>query len=146
MNKSTTNDFTQQSKPKLIANEMLLPFILVAILFPLWGFANDVTNPLVKAFKDIFLITNAQSSLVQFAFYLGYGIMAIPAAIFYPQIFLQVWYFAGFSSLCTWRTAFYTCQHENGVQFFPCRSLHTNLWLGASRNHSESLYFINGRQ
>ena len=82
MNKSTTNDFTQQSKPKLIANEMLLPFILVAILFPLWGFANDVTNPLVKAFKDIFLITNAQSSLVQFAFYLGYGIMAIPAAIF----------------------------------------------------------------
>jgi FHS family L-fucose permease-like MFS transporter len=58
---------------------MVLPFILVAILFPLWGFANDVTNPLVKAFKDIFLISNTQSSMVQFAFY---GIMAIPAAIF----------------------------------------------------------------
>jgi len=52
------------------------------MLFPLWGFANDITNPLVKAFKDIFLISNAQSSMVQFAFYLGYGIMAIPAAIF----------------------------------------------------------------
>jgi FHS family L-fucose permease-like MFS transporter len=61
---------------------MVFPFILVAMLFPLWGFANDVTNPLVKAFKDIFLISNAQSSMVQFAFYLGYGIMAIPAAIF----------------------------------------------------------------
>lgn len=61
---------------------MVRPFILVALLFPLWGFANDVTNPLVKAFKDIFLISNAQSSLVQFAFYLGYGIMALPAAIF----------------------------------------------------------------
>jgi len=61
---------------------MILPFILVAMLFPLWGFANDVTNPLVKAFKDIFLISNTQSSMVQFAFYLGYGIMAIPAAIF----------------------------------------------------------------
>lgn len=61
---------------------MLLPFILVTLLFPLWGFANDITNPLVKAFKDIFLISNAQSSMVQFAFYLGYGIMAIPAAIF----------------------------------------------------------------
>ncbi len=59
-----------------------MPFMLVAILFPLWGFANDVTNPLVKAFKDIFLISNTQSSMVQFAFYLGYGIMAIPAAIF----------------------------------------------------------------
>lgn len=61
---------------------MVFPFILVAMLFPLWGFANDVTNPLVKAFKDIFLISNAQSSMVQFAFYLGYGIMAIPAAVF----------------------------------------------------------------
>jgi FHS family L-fucose permease-like MFS transporter len=33
--------------------------MLVAILFPLWGFANDVTNPLVKAFKDIFLVHQA---------------------------------------------------------------------------------------
>jgi len=69
-------------KPPIISRDMILPFILVAMLFPLWGFANDVTNPLVKAFKDIFLISNTQSSMVQFAFYLGYGIMAIPAAIF----------------------------------------------------------------
>ena len=69
-------------KPAILSKEYILPFIMVASLFPLWGFANDVTNPLVKAFKDIFLITNAQSSMVQFAFYLGYGIMAIPAAIF----------------------------------------------------------------
>ena len=61
---------------------MLAPFILVAMLFPLWGFANDLTNPLVRAFKDIFLISNLESSLVQFAFYLGYGIMALPGAIF----------------------------------------------------------------
>ena len=70
------------SKAKILTREMLLPFILVTMLFPLWGFANDVTNPLVKAFKDIFLISNTQSSMVQFAFYLGYGIMAVPAAIF----------------------------------------------------------------
>ena len=68
--------------PPIIEKNMLFPFIMVVALFPLWGFANDVTNPLVKAFKDIFLISNAQSSMVQFAFYLGYGIMAIPAAIF----------------------------------------------------------------
>jgi len=73
---------TAQVKPKLLEPSMVLPFILVAMLFPLWGFANDITNPLVHAFKDIFLISNAQSSLVQFAFYLGYGIMAVPAALF----------------------------------------------------------------
>ena len=66
----------------VLANGQIVPFVLVAALFPLWGFANDITNPLVAAFKDIFLITNTQSSLVQFAFYLGYGIMAIPAALF----------------------------------------------------------------
>ena len=60
---------------------MFMPFMLVAVLFPLWGFANDVTNPLVKAFREIFLISNAQSSLVQVAFYGGYATMAIPAAL-----------------------------------------------------------------
>ena len=72
----------QSGEATILTKDMVLPFILVAMLFPLWGFANDVTNPLVKAFKDIFLISNAQSSLVQFAFYLGYGVMAIPAAVF----------------------------------------------------------------
>ncbi|KPM75838.1 L-fucose:H+ symporter permease [Pseudoalteromonas sp. UCD-33C] len=76
------NNIAVEDSPPLIAKGMLLPFIMIAALFPLWGFANDITNPLVKAFKDIFLISNAQSSLVQFAFYLGYGVMAIPAALF----------------------------------------------------------------
>ncbi|HEX5789444.1 MAG TPA: L-fucose:H+ symporter permease [Woeseiaceae bacterium] len=72
----------RDAAPPILTRDRVTPFILVALLFPLWGFANDVTNPLVKAFKDIFLISNAESSLVQFAFYLGYGVMALPAAIF----------------------------------------------------------------
>lgn len=66
---------------RIIPGPYLLPFALVTTLFALWGFANDVTNPLVKAFKDIFLISNAQSSLVQTAFYGGYATMALPAAL-----------------------------------------------------------------
>jgi FHS family L-fucose permease-like MFS transporter len=77
-----TDPRATQDTPKILTKEMVLPFVMVAMLFPLWGFANDVTNPLVRAFKDIFLISNSQSSLVQFAFYLGYGIMAVPGAIF----------------------------------------------------------------
>jgi FHS family L-fucose permease-like MFS transporter len=60
----------------------LVPFILITSLFALWGFANDITNPMVAAFKNILLISNFESSLVQFAFYGGYCIMAIPAAVF----------------------------------------------------------------
>jgi MFS transporter, FHS family, L-fucose permease len=59
----------------------LLPFILVTSLFALWGFANDITNPMVAAFKSILLISHFESSLVQAAFYGGYCFMAIPAAL-----------------------------------------------------------------
>lgn len=69
-------------KPVLLARNVVLPFALVTSLFALWGFANDVTNPLVKAFKDLFVISNTQSSLVQTAFYGGYATMALPAALF----------------------------------------------------------------
>ena len=72
------------SKPgddRVVPAQYLYPFILVTTLFALWGFANDITNPLVRAFKEIFLISNAQSSLVQWAFYGGYATMAIPAAL-----------------------------------------------------------------
>ena len=65
---------------KVVTAQYLYPFILVTTLFALWGFANDITNPLVRAFREIFLISNAQSSLVQWAFYGGYATMAIPAA------------------------------------------------------------------
>ncbi len=60
----------------------LFGFIIVTVLFSLWGFANDITNPMVAAFKNILLLTNTESSLVQSAFYGGYCLMAIPAAIF----------------------------------------------------------------
>ena len=66
---------------KVVPRQFIYAFVLVTSLFALWGFANDVTNPLVKAFREIFLISNAQSSLVQVAFYGGYATMAIPAAL-----------------------------------------------------------------
>ncbi len=60
----------------------LLPFILVTSLFALWGFANDITNPMVAAFQTVMEISAAEASMVQFAFYGGYATMAVPAALF----------------------------------------------------------------
>ncbi len=60
----------------------LVPFILVTSLFALWGFANDITNPMVAAFQTVMEISAAKASMVQFAFYGGYATMAIPAALF----------------------------------------------------------------
>tara|TARA_R110002049_G_scaffold285698_3_gene466882 strand:+ start:31019 stop:32455 length:1437 start_codon:yes stop_codon:yes gene_type:complete len=66
----------------VVPRQYLLAFILTTCCFALWGFANDITNPLVKVFKEVFQISNTQSSLVQFAFYGGYFTMALPAAWF----------------------------------------------------------------
>jgi FHS family L-fucose permease-like MFS transporter len=67
---------------KVVPAGIVIPFILVTLLFPLWGFANDITNPMVKAFSRILQMSNFQGSLVQFAFYGGYFAMAFPAALF----------------------------------------------------------------
>lgn len=60
----------------------VVPFILITSCFALWGFANDITNPMVKAFSKIFRMSVTDGALVQVAFYGGYFAMAFPAAIF----------------------------------------------------------------
>lgn len=60
----------------------LIPFILITTCFALWGFANDITNPMVKAFSKIFRMSVTEGTLVQVAFYGGYFAMAFPAAMF----------------------------------------------------------------
>ena len=67
---------------KLIGKKYLLPFIVITSLFALWGFANDITNPMVAAFQTMMEISAAKAALIQFAFYGGYATMAIPAALF----------------------------------------------------------------
>lgn len=70
------------TKIEVVPKAFWASFILVTLCFPLWGFANDITNPLVKAFSKILQMSTSEGTLVQVAFYGGYGAMAIPAAIF----------------------------------------------------------------
>lgn len=60
----------------------LVPFVLITSCFALWGFANDITNPMVKAFSKIFRMSVTDGTLIQVAFYGGYFAMAFPAAVF----------------------------------------------------------------
>ena len=71
-----------ENKPKLVPKKYLLSFILITSLFALWGFANDITNPMVAAFQTLMELSAAKASMIQFAFYGGYATMAIPAALF----------------------------------------------------------------
>ncbi len=69
-------------KQKLVEKKYLATFIIVTTLFALWGFANDITNPMVAAFQTVMELSAAKASMIQFAFYGGYATMAIPAALF----------------------------------------------------------------
>ena len=72
----------EQKKSKLVPKKYLVTFILITSLFALWGFANDITNPMVAAFQTVMELSATKASMVQFAFYGGYATMAIPAALF----------------------------------------------------------------
>lgn len=69
-------------RPALVERRYLLTFVLITSLFALWGFANDITNPMVAAFQTVMNLSATKASMVQFAFYGGYATMAIPAALF----------------------------------------------------------------
>ena len=69
-------------KEKLVEKKYLVTFILITSLFALWGFANDITNPMVAAFQTVMELSTFEASWVQCAFYGGYFTMAIPAALF----------------------------------------------------------------
>jgi len=73
---------TNSEKTPVVPKNVLVPFILITSLFAMWGFANDITNPMVSAFKKVLELNNVQASWVQMAFYGGYFTMALPAAIF----------------------------------------------------------------
>jgi len=60
----------------------LLPFVLVTFLFFLWGIPNNLTDVLIRQFMKSFAISRFQAALVQFAQFMGYFIMAMPAALF----------------------------------------------------------------
>lgn len=57
------------------------PFILVTALFFLWGIPNNLNDVLIRQFMKSFAISRFEAGLVQSAFYMGYFLFAIPAAI-----------------------------------------------------------------
>jgi MFS transporter, FHS family, L-fucose permease len=60
----------------------VVPLMLIVSLFFLWGMANNLNDVLIAQFKKAFSLTDFASGLVQSAFYLGYFVFSIPAALF----------------------------------------------------------------
>jgi MFS transporter, FHS family, L-fucose permease len=71
----------KSQKQGFILPGYLLPFILVTILFFMWGIPNNLNGVLIKQFMKSMEISRFQAGLIQSAFYMGYFVLAIPAGI-----------------------------------------------------------------
>src|SRR5215470_12398453 len=95
MNVSNSTIPKEQTKPTeapLFPTGHLLPFILVTFLFFLWGVPNNLNDVLIRQFMKSFAINRLQAGLVQSAFYFGYFLLALPAAL----LMRRLGYKAGF--------------------------------------------------
>jgi FHS family L-fucose permease-like MFS transporter len=59
----------------------LLQFIIVCLIFPMWGCAASLNDILITQFKTVFTLNDASTAFVQTAFYGGYFLIAIPASL-----------------------------------------------------------------
>lgn len=67
---------------KLTTKENLIPFILITILFFLWGMAHGMLDVLNAHFQSVLNISKAKSGLIQFSVYMAYFTVALPAGYF----------------------------------------------------------------
>jgi MFS transporter, FHS family, L-fucose permease len=78
---STNATVAKDSAPPLVPKGLAVPFFLVTALFFLWGVPNNLNDVLIRQFMKSFDISRFQAGLVQSAFYMGYFLLAIPAAL-----------------------------------------------------------------
>ena len=72
---------TEDTPQPLIPKGLALPFFLVTALFFLWGVPSNLNDVLIRQFMKSFAISRFEAGLVQSAFYMGYFLLAIPAAL-----------------------------------------------------------------
>ena len=98
--------------------QTIAPFILVSLLFLLWGVANNMNDTLLAAFKRIMSMSDLQTSLVQFAFFGAYFCFAIPAAIFISRHTYKAGILLGLAFYALGTILFYPAGQAGSYGFF----------------------------
>jgi MFS transporter, FHS family, L-fucose permease len=88
----------------------LTVFVLITALFFLWGIPNNLNDVLIRQFMKSFAISRFQAGLIQSAFYLGYFLFAMPAALVMRKLGYKAGFVIGlllfaFGSLLFWPAA-----------------------------------------
>jgi FHS family L-fucose permease-like MFS transporter len=102
------------SAAQIASRNTIIPFALIVTLFFLWGLANNLNDILITQFKKAFTLSDFQAGLVQSAFYLGYFLLALPAAVFMRH--------RGYKGAVVLGLVLYAC---GAFLFWPAAQLHT---------------------
>jgi FHS family L-fucose permease-like MFS transporter len=118
----------------------VVPFCLVTACFALWGFANDITQPMVKLFSRIFRMSVTEGTLVQVAFYCGYFAMAVPAALFIRRFSYKAGILMGLALYAVGALLFFPAQQIGN--FYPFLVAYFILTCGLSFLETSANPFI----
>ncbi len=132
-----------------------LAFLLVSLLFMMWGIANNMNDTLIATFKRIMSMSDLQSSLVQFAFYGAYFCVSLPAALFISRYSYKAGIILGLILYAAGTMLFYPAGEAVSYGFFlfaiyvmaaGCAILETTanpyiLWMGKPETATRRLNF-----
>lgn len=105
-------------KSNLIAPENRISFILVTALFLFWGIPNNLNDILIKQFMKSFELNRLEAGLIQSAFYLGYFVLAVPAAMIMRKYSYKVGLIIGMFLYSTGTFLFWPAAHSGEYLFF----------------------------
>ena len=70
-----------KNEPRLFSAGNTWPFVLVTALFLFWGIPSNMNDILIRQFMKSFEITRFEAGLIQSAYYMGYFLLSLPAAL-----------------------------------------------------------------
>jgi MFS transporter, FHS family, L-fucose permease len=106
------------SNAPLIPPGYVVPFALVAALFFLWAIPNNLNDVLIQHFMKSFEISRFGAAFIQFAFYLGYFLLAIPAALLMRKTSYKAGFLTGLCLYAAGAFLFWPAAHARSYEFF----------------------------
>ncbi len=135
---------TSERRPLFPAGQ-LVPFFLVTALFFLWGIPNNLNDVLIRQFMKSFAITRFQAGLVQSAFYMGYFVLAMPAALIMRKLGYKAGFVIGLFLFGTGHVSVLAGRGCGTLRVFPARAFCHRQRIVVSRNRLQSLHRPVGR-
>ena len=115
---SSTSRSEREPGARMVPEGFLIPFLLVTALFALWGIVNNLNDILIRQFMKSFALTRLQAGLVQSAFYVGYFVVAMPAALFMRRWGYKYGFIAGLTTFAVGSFLFWPAAQAQSYPFF----------------------------